>query len=367
MRRTLTGVATAAAVTAMLATVSHADAAAPAAVKAEAATWSVAQTNTLKGEDGIKVITVAPTGSTWAAGYQASNGKSVPLVQHLLNGKWTTAKSPSSTLGEISALSASSSKNVWAFGRTDPGTFAARWNGTAWTRTTMTTGSYYVQDASALSASNVWAVGGDQTKSSMHWNGTSWKKVALPVPARAIAGVSSTHVYAAGTNKSQPAVMHWTGSAWKLAATPKLTLPNPDAVGVLNDIYAPSTSNVWAAGGFDWSCGEDGDDVCNQPFLLHWNGKAWSSKVFAQGYGAFTQVTGDGSGGLWLLRGGWDPQLVHVVGDSVTSVAAPRPSGHDINLTALALQSATVWAGGVAFPEGDPDDPTGNGLYLRTG
>ncbi|MDN3356728.1 hypothetical protein [Actinomadura sp. DC4] len=366
MRKSITGLTAAAAVTALLAAVSHADAAGlPAA--AAAGDWSVAQTNTLAGEDGIKQITVAPTGSTWAAGYQASGGKSVPLVQHLLSGKWTTVKSPSSTLGEVSALSASSSKSVWAFGTTDPGTFAARWNGTAWTRSTMSTGHYFIQDASALSASNVWAVGGDQTKNSFHWTGKAWKKVALPAPARAIAGVSTNHVYAAGTYKSQPAVMHWTGTAWKLAATPKLKLPNADAVGVLNDIYAPSLGDVWAAGGWDWSCGEDGDDVCNQPFLLHWNGKAWSSTTFDQGYGAFSKVTGDGSGGLWLLRGGWNPQLVHISGESVTSVAAPRPSGHDISITALALQASTVWAGGVAFPEGDPDDPTGNGLYLRTG
>ena len=367
MRRTLTGVAAAAAMLAMLTMAGHADAAAPTAAGLKAPTWKVAQTSTLPGEDGIDAITVAPTGSTWAAGHQAVDGKTVPLVQHLVSGKWTTVTSPSSALGEVTALSASSSKNVWAFGRTTPGAYAARWNGAKWARTTMTTGSYQVQDASALSATNVWAVGGDQTKTALHWTGSSWKKVALPAPARAIAGVSSTHVYAAGTNKGQPAVMHWTGKVWKLAATPKLKLPNPDAVGVLDDIYAPSTSNVWAAGGFDWSCGEDGDDVCNQPFLLHWNGKAWSTKTFAQGYGAFTQVTGDGSGGLWLLRGGWDPQLVHVAGTTVTSVAAPRPAGHDINLTSLALQSATVWAAGTAFPEGDPDDPTGNGVYLRTG
>jgi hypothetical protein len=46
---------------------------------------------------------------------------------------------------------------------------------------------------------------------------------------------------------------------------------------------------------------------------------------------------------------------------------ALRPSGHDVNITALALQGTTVWAGGVAFPEGGPDDPTGNGVYLHTG
>jgi hypothetical protein len=366
MRRTLT---TAVALTAAAAVTTVGPSQAEPRTKAgeTSTTWSVAQTNTLPGEDGIKTISVAPTGSTWAAGYQSSSGTKVPLVQHLLGGTWTTVKSPSSTLGELSALSASSSKNVWTFGTTDPGTFAARWNGTSWTRSTMSTGHYYIQDASALSASDVWAVGGDQTKTSFHWTGSSWKKITLPAPARAVAGVSSTHVYAGGTYNGQPAVMHWTGSAWKLAATPKFTLPEPDAMGVIDDIYAPSASNVWAAGGVDWSCGEDGDDTCTQPVLLHWNGKKWSSQTFPEGYGAFNQVTGDGGLGVWLLRGGWNPQLTHVVGGSVTNVAAPRPSGHDISITTLALQGSTVWAGGVAFPEGDPDDPTGNGLYLRTG
>jgi hypothetical protein len=55
--------------------------------KAASATWTVAQTNTLPGEDGIKAITVAPTTSTWAVGYQTMNGKRVPLVQYLLSSK----------------------------------------------------------------------------------------------------------------------------------------------------------------------------------------------------------------------------------------------------------------------------------------
>jgi hypothetical protein len=366
MRRTWTAFAVAVATAAAVATVGGAQAE-PRTKTPKAPTWGVAQINTLPGEDGIKAVSVAPTGSTWAAGYQAASGKSVPLVQHLLSGKWTTIKSPSSALGEISALSASSSKSVWAFGTTDPGTFAARWNGTSWTRTTMSTAYYFIQDASALSASNVWAVGGDQTKTSFHWTGSSWKKVTLPGTARSIAGVSSTHVYAGGTYKGQPAVMHWTGSAWKVAATPKFTLPQADAMGAIDDIYAPSASNVWASGGVDWSCGEDGDSTCTQPVLLHWNGTKWSSMTFPEGYGAFNKVTGDGALGVWLLRGGWDPQLTHVVGGSITNVTAPRPSGYDISLTSLAFQGGTVWAGGTAFPEGDPDDPTGNGLYLRTG
>src|SRR4051794_869857 len=112
MRRTMTGIAVAGAV---LVTGSPAQAT---PTKAAAPPWVVGQSNKLSGEDGIKALTVAPTTSTWAGGYQASNGKSVPLVQHLLSGKWTTVKSPSSLLGEVTAISASYSKNVWAFGAT---------------------------------------------------------------------------------------------------------------------------------------------------------------------------------------------------------------------------------------------------------
>jgi hypothetical protein len=363
MRRTLTGLTVAGT---LLATMGQAQAATH---KAAGPAWNVGQVNKLVGEDGIKAITVAPTGSTWAAGYQASGGKSVPLVQHLLSGKWTTAKSPSSSLGEVTALDASSSKNVWAFGATGSHAYGARWNGTKWTTTTMTSSYYFVQDAWTLSASNAWAVGGDQTRSSLHWNGSSWKKVTMPVAARSIDGFSSTHLFAGGTNGNQPAVEHWNGSAWVLAKTPKLALPNQDAVGVVNDVYAQSATNFWAAGGFEWPCGEDGDDTCSQPFLLHYDGKAWSTQTFPEkpGYGAFTRVTGDGTGGLWAMRYGWNVDMTHVVGSTVTTVTPEHPSGYDIDINDLALQGTTVWGGGVAFPEGDPDDPTGNGLYLRTG
>jgi hypothetical protein len=52
--------------------------------------WKVAQTNNLPGEDGIKSISVAPAGSSWAGGYQTVKGKEVPLVQHLTSKGWTT-------------------------------------------------------------------------------------------------------------------------------------------------------------------------------------------------------------------------------------------------------------------------------------
>jgi hypothetical protein len=323
--------------------------------------WQVAQVNTLPGEDAIKVVTVAPTASTWAAGYQTVDGKEVPFVQHLTSKGWTTVARPSGLTGEVNAITASYSKNVWVF--TDD--HAAHWNGTKWSNTSMPSG-FRVSSAAAVSTNNVWAVSG-QAKYAEHWTGSSWKKVTLPAAAESISAVSATRIYATGAYKGQPAVMHWNGSTWALAHTPTFKLPDPDAGATMRDILALSSADVYAVGGMEWACGEDGDDVCAQPLILHWDGKSWSSTTMAKSSSAFLRVSTDGANGIWLLQGAWNPQLWHISGDLTTNVAAPRPSGHDIDMTDLATNGVTVWAGGVEFPEGDPDDPTGNGLYLRTG
>jgi hypothetical protein len=355
MRRALASTAIAAALIGM------------AAVNAQAATsgWKIAQTNTLPKEDGIERIAVTPGGGSWAAGYQTVNKKEVPLVQHLTSKGWKTIASPSSALGHVDALTASSNENVWAFGSFNPSR-AAHWNGKRWTSTAIAN-NFQVVGAAALSATNVWTVGGDPNKFAEHWNGRSWKKVTLPAPAEAIHAISAKDIWAVGSNKNQPAVMHWTGSAWKLLKVPAFKLPTSDAFGTLHDVVALSDKNVWAVGGVEWQCGEDGDDPCSTPITLHWNGHTWSSTVAAEAPFSYQAATPDAHGGLWLLKGDWDPTLVHEVSGKFTSVAAPRPSGHDVNITDLATVGKTVWASGVVFPVGDGGDPTGNGIYLRNG
>ncbi len=359
MRRMMSGVTVA--LVGLLAGVGQANAADPA--------WKVDQVNTLPKEDAVKFLTVAPTTSTWSGGFQTVSGKEVPLIQHRLSTGWTTVKAPSSVVGEVTAISASYSKNVWAFVESGSANKAMHYNGKTWSVSPLPT-SFSVTGAAAVSTNNVWAVSGNSESPKTyaeHWTGSAWHKVTLPAGATSISAVSSTRIYAAGKYKGQPAVMHWDGTKWALAHTPKFSLPDPYAEATMRDILALSTDNVYAVGGMEWACGEDGDDICAKPIILHWNGKAWSSTVMAQTYTSFLRVTSDGAGGLWLLLGGWDPNLWHISGDSVTNVPAPRPAGHDINITDLATLGTTIWAAGAEYPEGDPDDPTGNGLYLKTG
>lgn len=161
--------------------------------------------------------------------------------------------------------------------------------------------------------------------------------------------------------------MHWTGSTWKLLKIPAFKLPTSDANATLHAVVALSDTNVWAVGGIEWLCGANGDDPCSMPITLHWNGHTWSSTVAAKGTVSYQRAAPDGRGGLWLLKGDWNPTLVHEVNGKLTATAAPRPSGHDINITDLANVGTTIWASGVTFPIGDGGDSTGNGIYLRNG
>jgi hypothetical protein len=323
--------------------------------------WQVTQTTKLSGDDVISDLTVAPTGSTWAVGARYVAGRPQPVVQHLSGTTWKNVTLPAAWTMPLSVVDASSSKNVWAFGEAGE---IVRWNGKKWTRSKFT-GGFRPTDAEVLSASNVWAVNGTTAR---HWNGKKWASVKLPANVGAVHAVSAKNIWAAGSIGDKAAVIHWNGKSWKVVKTVQV-LPKPDAdAGTWFRDITVSGKNVWAVGSQVWSCGEDDDDTCYRPLALRLTGTKSKSFVGPQSLG-YTKVAADGAGGAWILQDAWNPTLVHVKGDTFTSSAAPRPAGHDINLSALENRTGTktVWSAGGSFPQGDPPDPTGDGVYLRTG
>jgi hypothetical protein len=323
--------------------------------------WRVTQTTNLPGDDVINDLTVASSGSTWAVGERSISGKPGPIVQHLSGTTWKNVKLPASWSMQLKVVDASSSKNVWAFG--EDGSIV-RWNGKKWTSSKFA-GGFHPTDAEALSASDVWAVGGGTAR---HWNGKKWASVKLPAQVGTVHAVSAKNIWAAGSiGGTKAAVIHWNGRSWKVVKTVTLPKQSDDESTSFADITV-SGKNVWAVGSQSWSCGEDGDDVCYKPLALRLTGTKSKSFVATKGTG-YTKVAADGSGGVWVLQGAWNAAIVHVTGDKFTSAAAPRPAGHDINLSTLENRTGTktVWSAGGSFPEGDPDDPTGNGVFLRAG
>ncbi len=133
--------------------------------------------------------------SAWAVGDYFSGhegGRSGSVVEHWDGSRWVTVH-PAILRGVLlESVAATSSRDVWIAGAANGsghGAFVAHWNGQTWARAQLpfVSGSSIVNDITALSARNVWAVGfrarnlHGQTLV-FHWDGHRWKIVPSPSP-----------------------------------------------------------------------------------------------------------------------------------------------------------------------------------------
>ena len=112
---------------------------------------------------------------------------------------------------------------------------------------------------SAVSPTDIWAVGSDSTGPLIeNFNGTSWSVVAAPTPAgassaefSAVSALASNNVWAVGSSVtvnssgvsvSSPLVEHYNGTSWSIQTTPATG-------GSLNAVAVVSPTDVWAVGG----------------------------------------------------------------------------------------------------------------------
>ncbi len=133
----------------------------------------------------------------------------------------------------------------------------------------------------AISATDVWAVGGFNTDTNTlaeHWNGSVWQVVATPNPPlsnaslNAVSAVSSTDVWAAGNtfsgeHASSVFIEHWDGSTWSIVASPSLAQSTPH----LKSIVAISSTDVYAVGDYYVST-----SCASGTLVEHWDGSTWS-------------------------------------------------------------------------------------------
>ena len=162
---------------------------------------------------------------------------------------------------------------------------AAHWTGASWATTTTPDPGVngVLEDVNASASGNVWAVGdwydptanggaGGQGALAMRWNGTSWAEhdgsgAIYWLGFNAVSVLSATDVWAAGAastdgNLGGPLVEHWNGSSWSQSFFPASGLDGAR----LYDIYAVSSTNVWAVG----------SDATNQGLIEHFNGTSWA-------------------------------------------------------------------------------------------
>jgi len=220
-------------------------------------------------------------------------------------GQWSVVSSPNvgTTSNSLYGVAVVSPNDVWAVGTSVNATLTEHWNGTQWSVVSSPssgTGSTLTA-VTAVSSKNVWAVGySSVTQPSLtlieHWNGKKWRLVHSPDNGGQLYGVtaiSKQDIWAVGiTATGQTLTEHWNGKSWSVVSSP--TVCGSD---YLYGVTSIATNDVWAVG--DYSLGG------KKRFLTltyHWDGISWNEvsdpKVNNSG---FYGVTVTSKGDFWAV------------------------------------------------------------------
>jgi hypothetical protein len=285
---------------------------------------------------------------------------------------WTVVKTPSpGTDGILNSVAVVSPRNVWAVGdytssSNGEATLVEHWNGIRWTQVASPNpeglgGINFLEAIAAVSATDIWAVGGTGYASDLiiHWNGKKWTQVLGSAgELSGVAATSAKNAWAVGLSSTDgPLILHWNGTTWK-------QVPGPAATG-LTAVTALSATDAWAVGCtlYD-SCAVNGPPG-QRTAVLHWNGQTWtqvSSASPAKGsnndqlYGVAARSATDAwSVGDYTQGAGFQTLIEHRVGGSWKQVASPDPDAFYSVLAGTAVLSSTnAWAVG----------DTGGGLLI---
>jgi hypothetical protein len=223
----------------------------------------------------------------WAVGYQTPRyyvTNFSPLIEHWDGTAWKVVPSPYQGAGELKAVAAVSSTDVWAVGLrwTNPeGTLILHWDGIRWTTVSdgHSSDNAILRGLAISSATGVYAGGstigdgGDRMTFVEKWNGASWSQEPTLNDSHynefnALAGDSSGSVWGVGWKSPDLGYFAFTerydGSAWSIEPTPDFGPPNSNLYGAV----MTSSTQAWAVGY------QSGHGV--GPVIIKWNGAEWS-------------------------------------------------------------------------------------------
>src|SRR5438874_5586391 len=242
----------------------------------------------------------------------------------------TTSNSPnpSSSINTLNGVVAISPNDAWAVGwyqhnkTGHRNTLTLHWNGSRWSRVWSPNGpkasASYLQAVSAVSSTDVWAVGhfykpttGAWRPLTLHWDGTRWLRVWSPNPGSiesflyGVSAVSSTDVWAVGyfyspivVGGARTLTLHWNGSKWARVWSPSGTTSS-DSDSLLWAVSAVSTDHVWAVGRVSTTTPGGETDTT---LVLRWNGIRWSRNG-TPNVGGLGGVSADTATDAWAVGG----------------------------------------------------------------
>lgn len=232
--------------------------------------WTVAKEYTPGFSATLAGVSAAGPKNVWAVGYgqSAQFGAYEPLVMHDDNGAWTEKVPTAIGFGgstELLSVDAVSSNDIWAAGfsaNPDNNLIEAMMlhsTGGAFDEValggTTSSATYSQLDAvSAVSASNVWAVGyvDDMDPLIEHFNGKEWSSVVSGLPDHVqltgVTAVSASNIWAIGTNYTNSGVgqviIHFDGKKWSHVVTPSTKYATVAGLASTKSGYAVAVGNV---------------------------------------------------------------------------------------------------------------------------
>jgi hypothetical protein len=279
---------------------------------ASSLSWKVSARLNLRNSDGklASFTAVAPTGpgSAWAF-LNVS-----PVAWHLVSGHWSSVMFPDERM-IINYAAASGPDNVWAFGLNNT---AYRFGGARWV-VAHRFGHDDVMSAAVVNSSDVYVITAVGTRMvTWHFNGQSWRMLPGGKNLFLISASSPGNVWAAGVDT----VAHLTHGKWHDRRVKSLLPSKYRSCTVMSAVYAKSPGSVWAVDAR--ICGTTIDPTVLLPYTgRHWRVAAPSHAI---GYVASTDLTADGSGGVWLATEGdgiTSSSLVHFANGKFTTIRRP--------------------------------------------
>lgn len=266
--------------------------------------------------------------------------------------------------GVLQSVSAVSASDVWAVGfhdDEDEGNSALieHWDGQAWH---LVDGPEVEQSSlygvAALSKTEAWAVGFSLTQGEYvtlveHWDGSSWTEIPSPSPGgpsgsflKAVSARSANDVWAVGYTQDGTLVEHWDGSRWSVIDSPG------GASTQLNGVSAVASNEVFAVG--------NTQGAMSRTFIVRWNGSTWKQMrdgaLDKAGHGnRLDGVSASSATDAWAVGTNIRyrdytalPLIEHWDGAVWQRVAGVHPGGHPgTRLTGVsALSPRDVWAVG---------------------
>jgi hypothetical protein len=296
----------------------------------------------------FETVVATSAANAWVlGGSNVGGGPDTPIAEHWNGKAWSSYTLPKVITDDvIVSASAPAANDIWAVAQF--GGFILHWNGKAWSvakRLAVPKGISVAPQLTgvvALSATDVWAFGSSGFTlgwGTWHYNGKSWTQWhGNAADITDGSALSAANIWAIGGPLTpQSEIVHYTGS-WKLVTASALSGLRFDG------IQAFTSTDVWA------SAVSATNEA--QSWLVHYDGRGWSRLRLPWNVSLdWGHIVSDGRGGLWLSALGQStagPVNYEVHHTASGAWSRTRVAAELFNLASIP-GTASVWGAGGDF------------------